>query len=61
MLQKLVNDFTGMGFKSEVKDLNFFQDEYGMEVGDGDETSGSDQGTEYGIVGDEGSEDGSTH
>ena len=60
MLQKLVKDFAGMGFKPEVKDLKFFQDDYGLEAGDRDDTSSGDESAEGGTTDDEGPEDGST-
>ena len=46
-----------MGFKPEVKPLAFFQDDYGLEVGEGEaEIDGMD--TDGSIVSDEGDEDG---
>ena len=32
-----------MGFKPEVKPLSFFQDDYGLEVSEGDELSSSSE------------------
>ena len=34
--------FASIGFKPEVKPLTFFQDDYGLEGGDGDDSSSSE-------------------
>ena len=56
--QKLLQDFTDMGFKPRVESLYFFQDDYGLSLGD-NEGSSSEESSEEELGEDIGSDHGS--